>query len=49
MYSPVDGYRCTGIAVAAAVRRERPRCSTATAAAGPMLFNTAVESVRNVE
>ena len=52
MYSPVDGYRCTATAVAAANRRERPQCNMA-AAAGLMLFHThahtAVESVRNVE
>ena len=41
MYSPVDGYRCTATAIAAANRRGRPLCSTATAeAAGPTLFNT---------
>ena len=40
MYSPIDGYRCTATAVAAASRRQRPKCSTAAVTAGPMLFNT---------
>jgi len=39
MYLPVDGYRCTGTAVAAASRRRRPQCSMAAATAGPMLFH----------
>ena len=38
MYLPVDGYRCTGTAVAAASRRRRPQCSMAAATAGPMLI-----------
>ena len=39
MYSPVDGYRCTETALAAASRRERSQCNKA-AAAGTMLFHT---------
>jgi len=44
IYSPVDGYRCTGTAVATASRREGPQCRRATAAAaGSVLFNTHTE------
>jgi len=38
MYSPVDGYRFTGPAVAAASRRRRPQCGMAAAIAGSMLI-----------
>ena len=37
MYSPVDGYRCTATAVAAASRRWRSQCGVA-AAAVPICF-----------
>ena len=41
MYSPVDGNRRTGTAVAAARRRRRPQCGMAAATAGSMLIRKA--------
>ena len=42
MYSPVDGFRCTGPAVAAAAsRRRRPQRGMAAAIAGSMLIRKA--------
>ena len=49
MYSPVDGYRCTGTSVAAGSRRERPRCNMAAAKAGPMLFHTYIHTHSQTE